>query len=352
MALEREVNAIRSSVALSTLGHVAQVRLSGAGAFDTLDRLCSAELFLRDGQLLHSLLLSEDGRPFADIYVGRDDEELVLLSEGPSAEQLLAHLRSHAPAGAQVEFRDLSSTHELLGLNGPYAWELLGELEGPETIGLPYLAFFHLEGGTCFRAGKTGEYGYTLSVPRDTAPATRERLEELGASYDLATAGLAALDHCALENWFFNIRREGLARVTPVELQLQWRVSAHKQYLGSAAVEARRAEGAKQRLTCLCAAAAFEAGDPVLCGEQRIGQVANAAFSFARQDWVGLAFLDWAYAHSGIDRYAVVHQGRPVPVRTMSPPVLNNRSLYVDPQRHSYRTRAEVVVPPLVLRGP
>lgn len=342
MTIENQLRALRRSVALSDLAHVACLKLTGAGAFEALDRLCPAQLFLRDGRLLHTLLLSDDGRPFADIYVGRDDQEFLVLSEGPSAQALIAHLKQHAPPAALFDVQDLGQTHALLGLNGPYAWELLSELEGPQVVGLPYLEFARANtGGQTVRVGKTGEYGYYLLVPQAKAAGVRDRLVELGATYELAIAGLEALDHCALENWFFNLRREGQGEVTPLELQLQWRLKLGKQYVGSDAIARRRAAGIRERLTCVISPKPLKIGEAVLHEGRPIGRIANAGFSLERQDWVGLAFLELALAHSGLGFDGV---------RTSSPPVLNNLSLHVDPQRHTWRARAETQFPPLVLR--
>ena len=66
----------------------------------------------------------------------------------------------------------LQASHELWGLNGPYAWELASALLGPAVLGMTYLSLLRgpAPGGDdeviCFRAGKTGEYGYDLLVPR------------------------------------------------------------------------------------------------------------------------------------------------------------------------------------------
>ena len=63
------VHAVRRSVALSRMDHVAAVRVSGRDAFAALDRLLPAELFVRDGRMLHTLVLNENARPEADAYL-------------------------------------------------------------------------------------------------------------------------------------------------------------------------------------------------------------------------------------------------------------------------------------------
>ncbi len=340
------LHALRHSAALSRLDDVRYVRFEGPGAWDAVDRLCASDLFLRDGQLLLGLLLDERARPFADCYVGRDDEAYFLLLEGPTAAELREHLARHLPAGTAAAVRDLTEEVRILGLDGPFAWELLGAIAGPDSIGLPYLTFFHRDDWLVYRAGRTGEYGYGLVVPAAAAPALEARIVAAGAAFDLALADRAALGQCALENWFFDIRREGRADVTPIELQLQWRVSPRKAFVGDDALRRHRAAGIRQRLTALVGPGPYHAGDVVRLAGAAIGRLVNAGASEARGDWAALALLDLEWAYPGLS-LEVERGDATVPARSVSPPLLNNRSLHVSPQLHSYATRNELPAVPL-----
>ncbi len=261
----------------------------------------------------------------------------------------MAHITDHLPEDARdIELEDLEETHTVISLHGPDAWELMAELEGPEVIGVPYLTFFHAAAWTCFRAGTTGEYGYHLLVPTTALEEVRAKIEAAGQAFDLGHAGLAALEQCALENWFFNIRREGRLNLTPIELQLQRRISYRKDYVGAAAVRARREQGPRSRITTVVSEAPVAVGERVLLDDRPIGSIVNAGYSLIRGDWVALALLELPWAQPGIARYQVVQGDHRVSVRTVSPPVINNRSLYVDPREHTYALRQEQTYPPLI----
>jgi len=223
------------------MDHVTVLRVDGDDAFDAMDRLVAADLHVRDGEMLHSLVLRPDGVPAADVYLCADDDRYFLLAEGLSSGELIEHAREHLDSDLDVDFTDMRGTHGLLSLNGPYAWEVLSEWLGPDIIGIPYLTFFHLTErevlstgggsdlvGACFRAGKTGEFGYDLLLPTERLESVRARLLEVGEPLDLVEADLEALDLCALENGFFSVRHGPLEGLTPLELQLQWRVSYRK----------------------------------------------------------------------------------------------------------------------------
>jgi aminomethyltransferase len=241
----------------------------------------------------------------------------------------------------------LDDEYKVISINGPYAWEVLAELLGPEMIGMPYLSIAHVDRLTCFRAGKTGEYGYDLLVPAGDVDELWSRLLEIGERFDAEVADLETLDLCALEGWFFNIRREAVGDVTPIELQLQWRVSYRKEYVGSAALAERRRSGSVSRLVCLASPEPLEIGDAVHFREREVGKLINAGYSVVRNDYLALAMVDrsWAYPHL---ECLTVNRGKlALSVRTILPPALNNRSIYVSPQAHSYSTRKDFEFPSL-----
>lgn len=346
--IEAEVLALRGSIGLSALTHVACLRVEGDGAYDALDRICPAPLHVRNGMIRHTLLLSEDGLPLVDLYLCNDDDAFLLLAEGLPSADLVAHLRAHIAPGADVTIRDLGETHTLLSLDGPFAWELLAAIEGPELVGFPYLSFYHPSPErTYLRAGKTGEFGYHLLVPHADAGPLWDRLLDAGRPFEITPVGFDAIEHAMLENWFFTIDHEGRQGLSPIELGLQWRLAADKDFVGAAALRARRAAGVTQRVTALVSEAPIAAGDRLFSGEQPIGTVLRAARSITLGDHVAIGLLDIAHAHSGIDSYVAHQAGTVVPVRTVSAPFVNNRSLFVNPQRHSYADRARIDFPPL-----
>jgi aminomethyltransferase len=326
-----EVSAIRTSCTVTSLAHVHALKLTGPGALDLLDAATTSRLFVRENQLLQTLMLDAQARIFADAFVGLDEDGWLLFAEGPTHDALLEHLdrvrRERAPA-ADVSIEDLRTGHELYGVDGPFSWELVSEVLGPEVLGAPYLSFLKLRDVTCVRAGKTGEYGYLLLLPKAQAAATVARLHELGA----AEGSLELLDQCALENWHYSIR---LTTAFPDELQLRWRIDPTKQFEGS---DALRARTPARRATCFTAH-----GEPkpeVSLDGREIGSVIAARWSATRAEWVGWALLDSALAVPGLVFDGGLH--------TVSPPMLDNRSLFVDPRKHSLR--GEQAFPPLVSR--
>ena len=110
---------VRTSVGLSTAEQVRKFKVAGPNAFGFLERLCSGDLFLRDGQMLQTLMLDPNAVPVADLILCRDDEDFIVLAEERAGFSLKSYLEAELKPGVSVE--PLDASHELLSLDGPYA---------------------------------------------------------------------------------------------------------------------------------------------------------------------------------------------------------------------------------------
>lgn len=334
--LRAEVEAIRDRVALSVQPHYAVLQFDEDAALDALDTTVATDLAVRDGQFRQALLLDERGRPRADLLVGYVRGTLIVLGTGLPPDELAEAL---APGHA---VKHLHTHHTLIGIDGPFAWELMAKWDSPGIIGLPYLGAFRVEDESIvIRAGRTGEFGYLLITPNAVAKLHWDKLNEHGAALHAVVVGQAALRHCALENWVFDIHQEGRAELDAMELQLRWRIDLHKEAPGIACLLAHRTEGLRRRLTAVDSAQEHAAGAIVRHDDEAIGRVVACTRDLFGAGFRILAVLDMPYAQSGINAYAIDGE----PVLTRSAPWVLNRSLFVQPHQHEYALRDEISYP-------
>jgi glycine cleavage system aminomethyltransferase T len=343
MTLAAEVGALRSSAGLTRADHILVVRVDGADALDFLQTASTQSPYVREGRVRHTLLLRDDASVFADAFIVKAEEAFLVIAEGPTEAELIAWLealRDRTP-GKQVTIQGTSEVFAVLGIDGPYAWEVIAGLLGPVALGLPYLALLRKEDILCMRAGKTGEYGYLLLVPKPAAAETEAKLLEMGRPLDLMLVTREALDVCALENWHFsmrNFRASPLATpLTPIELQLQWRVVYTREFVGVEALRARRTEGPKARVTCFTAQGPVVVGQHLLLGERDVGEVLAVCESPTLGLTVGSALIEIKLAHP----HLTLSPG----VRTVTASLVDNLSLRVQPHKDAYATRNAVVTP-------
>lgn len=353
--------ALREHVGISRSTHTLPVRVTGADTFTLLDQLCASDLNVRDGRMLHTLILSPDGTPAADLFVCADDEDAFLLVEGMTFAELSAAAAEMPCDDAQLV--DLSLTHAVLAVDGPYAFELLGDAMTPDVLGLPYGSFFAIPAmpavravptvpssvsseAHCFRAGKTGEYGYLLLLEHAAAEHVWQALRAALPRFEGAELTLADLDLAALENGFFSLRHAPDASLGPLDLQLSWRLSRRKRYRGAEAA----LRPTSRRTVHFVAPHAVERGDVVTLDDEPIGTIHACARSHTLGAHVGLAHVRKEVAHPALFPLAVGAEGSgsSVALATCSVPWLNNRSLHVSPRESRYVERLERVFPALV----
>lgn len=343
--------ALREHVGISRSTHTLPVRVTGADTFTLLEQLCSSDLSVRDGRMLHTLILSPQGTPVADLFLCADDEDAFLLVEGMTFAELSA-AAAETPCN-DVQLVDLSLTHTVLAADGPYAFELLADVVTPDVLGLPYGSFFAIPtipassaGAHCFRAGKTGEYGYLLLLEHAAAEHVWEALRAGLPRFEGAELTLADLDLAALENGFFSLRHAPDASLGPLDLQLSWRLSRRKHHRGAEAA----LRPTSQRTVHFVAPHTVDRGAVVTLDDEPIGVIHACARSHTLGAHVGLAHVRKDVAHPALFPLAVNADGSgsTVALATCSVPWLNNRSLYVSPRESRYVERLERVFPALV----
>lgn len=330
--------AIRNSVALEDDTDMRCLLIKGKEAFKLLDKICPCNVFLQNGQMRHTLLLDEKAMPLADVYVCRNWEEAYLLGYWTASVNLIDWIKQNQGSFEDYSIIDLNESNCILSLNGPYAWEFCAKAVGNAILGMPYLSVMSLESGTVFRAGVTGEYGYHLIVPIEQKNDWIEILINTGISFDLVLTDKAARAQCSLENFFFDLNREGQYQLTPPELQLQWRLSRQKnEYPGSRAMQNLREKGWDRRLTCFITKKPVKVNDEIFHENESVGQVLSIGYSPLRKEFVGKALIRRPFWHAGLNCFNVNNQE----LETISAPAIDNRSIHVNPNLDSYFNREE-----------
>jgi aminomethyltransferase len=295
-------------------------------------------------------MLKSNGSVLCEVYVANLRDGYLLLTEGGPPQEILAVLKDEAKKyGGDMTVTDRTREAGLIGLDGPFAWEVLKDLVGAGILGTRYLGI--LEGEsignmpvTIFRAGKTGEFGYLLWVQGGNTQQVWDKLLEAGKEYDITPCGMAAIDLCKLENRVVNVNREGRRAQNVLELNCRYMVDRDKDdYTGSEAVKAALATGPDRRLigVTLEWPGAGSGPEPALSSEiqhegQAIGILANTAYSPTLGKQIGLVFLKAPFAYVGLD-YTLNASDKNCSVRTVSCPFIMNRSISIRPQEDSYK---------------
>ncbi len=321
----KEHTAVRQAVGVFDVSHLGKATVSGPGAAAFVNRCLSNDLGrIAPGQAQYTLCCDEATGGVVDDLIAylRADDDVFLIPNAANTAEVVRRLAAAAPAGVTVT--NQHADFAVLAVQGPRSADLLGALGLPTEHGYMSFAAAALGGHplTVCRTGYTGEHGYELVVPSDSAGAVWDAL--FGTGRDVRACGLAARDTLRTEMGYPLHGQDLSLDITPVQARAGWAVGWKKEaFWGREVLLKERAEGPRRTLWGLVAA---ERGIPrphmtVLDAAGRVvGEVTSGTFSPTRRVGIALALLDSA---AGLAEGAVVDldiRGRRSPFTVTKPP--------------------------------
>ena len=224
-----EHHAVRQSAGLFDLSHMAEVRFTGLEAAGALDYALAGRLSaLEPGGAKYSLMLDEKAGIIDDVVVYRiaDDDYLVVANAG-NRDAVVSEFHSRA-RGFDVRVEDQTDQWVMVAVQGPHATKILDSVPGFHSEkALDDIRYYTITHGRfqhseifLARTGYTGEDGFEIYVPLDTAEELWRALVQAGNAWDMQLCGLAARDTLRLEAGMALYGHELDRSVRPAEARL------------------------------------------------------------------------------------------------------------------------------------
>jgi aminomethyltransferase len=328
-----EHRAVRRSAGVFDVGHMAEFRVFGFGAFDFLQRMLTNDLhkIAELGAAQYTLMLDDDGHIIDDLIVYHTgDLEYMIVANAGNHETDFEWLKAHAPD--DLEIVDESSRTSLIALQGPGAIRVVRELAGagwepPERF-MVAEAMLDSVPALVARTGYTGEDGVEIVTGIRHAPAIWRAILSFP---EVSPVGLGARDTLRLEMGY-PLYGSDMDRTTdPISAGLGWVVPPEKTgYVGAQAVAAIRVAGPVLRLVGL----SVEEGIPrhgfaVLREGDVVGKVASGTFSPSLETGIATAFVPAELASLGT-RLTVQIRKKTTPATVVKMPFVAKTSLSAD----------------------
>jgi aminomethyltransferase len=324
-----EHRACRERAALFDVSHMGQAELWGEGAAAALERLSPADVAgLKPGRQRYGLLTNSQGGIEDDLMVANLGDRLFLVVNAARKAADFAAIGAVLPAG--VALRPLPG-RALLALQGPDAGRMLAGI-APDTAAMRFLDVIEtvLDGvpAVIARSGYTGEDGFEISVPAESAEGFARRLLAAGAE----PAGLGARDSLRLEAGLCLYGSDIDATTSPVEAGLVWTIGKRRRiawdFPGAERVRDELAHGPKRRRVGLLPEGRqpARAGTPVLREGVVVGAVTSGSFGPSLDAPCAMAYVAPEAAADGTALMLDV-RGRPVAARVAPLPFVPHRVL-------------------------
>ncbi|MFJ8783623.1 FAD-dependent oxidoreductase [Streptomyces sp. NPDC102476] len=301
-----EAQATRETVAMYDMTALKRLEVSGRGAADFLERLCTGKVAKSVGSVTYTLLLDHDGGIRSDITVARLAPDLFQV--GANGNLDLDWFTRHLPADGTVQVRDITPGTCCIGLWGPLARDVLQPLtdEDFSAAGLKYFrakrAYIGSVPVTAMRLSYVGELGWELYTTADQGLKLWDTLWRAARPLGGIAAGRGAFNSLRLEKGYRSFGTDMTYEHDPYEAGVGFAVKADKEdFVGKAALERRKAD-VRRKLTCLTIEdprAVVMGKEPVYDGQRAVGYVTSAAFGHTIGKGIAYAWLPAELAVAG-----------------------------------------------------
>ena len=247
--------AVRTRAGLFDVSHMGEIEIAGKDALAAVQKISSNDASkLQVGQAQYSGLLTPEGTFVDDLLVYRlaAAHYLLVVNAGNIAKDYGWMAPQIASVGDAVAV-DASSRYALLALQGPKALDVLQTLTGVDLAALRYYWFAHGEvasvRATVSRTGYTGEDGFEVFVPPQSADKVWQAILQAGQAHGVIPCGLGARDTLRLEAGMRLHGNDIDETTTALEADLGWIVGWKKdEFTGAAALRSQKAGGVRRKI--------------------------------------------------------------------------------------------------------
>jgi aminomethyltransferase len=247
--------AVRTRAGVFDVSHMGEIEIAGTDALAAVQRISSNDASkLQVGQAQYSGLMTPHGTFVDDLLVYRlaPAHFLLVVNAGNIDKDYAWIAEQIVPAGDAVAV-NASSRYSLLAVQGPEALRIVQSLTAVELSAIKYYWFAHGEvasvRATISRTGYTGEDGFEIFVPPQSADRVWQAVIEAGQSADLIPCGLGARDTLRLEAAMRLHGNDIDETTTALEADLGWIVGWKKDdFIGAAVLREQKAHGVRRRI--------------------------------------------------------------------------------------------------------
>jgi aminomethyltransferase len=326
--------AVRTRAGLFDVSHMGELEIAGKDALPSIQRMMANDAsHLQVGQAQYSALLTERGTFVDDLMVYRlaPDHFLLVVNAANIVKDYLWIADQLNDFGDAVAV-DASSRYALIALQGPVASEALQPLTGVDLGSIRRNGFAHGEvanvRSTIARTGYTGEDGFEVFVPPQSADRVWQAILSSGAPLGVVPAGLGARDTLRLEAALRLYGNDIDDTTTPLEAGLGWVVGWGKAgFNGEVILRNQKAVGVARKLV------GFEvldqgiarSGHDVFVGDTKVGVVTSGTRTPYLKRAIGMAYVPADRAELNAE-FEVDIRGRRAAARVVQMPFYRRRT--------------------------
>ena len=290
----------REKAGLFDICHMGELFIKGENAAREVDRLVTCETSdMPEGKCRYGFLLNKKGGIVDDLIVFKiSQQEFMLVVNAGTRDKDREWIEKNI--SKDVSFFDDSDNVAKLDIQGPLSGKVMSGLVGEDVIeALKRFWFLKVEidgiNVLLSRTGYTGELGFELFFPSESAEKLWDRLLE---DENVKPVGLGARDTLRMEVGYSLYGLEIDEERTPIEAGLSRFIHMDKDFIGKEALIEETADRILTGFICEGRRSAREKFI-VKSGSETIGEVTSGSFSPCLKKGIGLCYIKKDFSGCG-----------------------------------------------------
>lgn len=322
---------VRHASGLFDISYMSKIRIKGASALQTLEKLVTNNIgLIQKNQAQYNLLCNEQGGILDDaiVYCLEFQKDYLLVANGSQREKVYRWIKKHKLPESHIQ--DESEKWAMLALQGPLAPLLLANTLGIADV--QNIKRYHFkklqflgENILVAATGYTGEKGFEVLVPFAKATTLWQFILNQGKG-DCWPIGLAARDTLRLEMKYPLYGQDLQETTHPYSAGLAWAIKNPKNFIGKKSMLnfKKQTKWVGFQIKQISGLARY--GHKVLANGELIGKVTSGAMSPCLQYIIGVAYVDLKWCSIGQKIQIAVHHAQ-IPAEIVATPFINQYSL-------------------------
>ena len=312
-AVRDEALAVRQRVGLMDLSTFSKFDVKGKDAFAFLNRVCANKIPEKDGGIVLTHLLNDNGFIESEITITRlGPDHFYVLSAAVAQEHDYDQLTWRMRSNETVTITDITDDYGVLVLAGPKSRDVLAsccdlDLMAPNFRWLTgkLATVAGINNVRLLRVTYVGELGFELHVPRAGMRAVFDALMAAGMAHGMSLFGTYAMNSLRMEKSYRGWGSELTNEIDMFEASMERFIRLDKpDFTGKAASLSRKQQGARMKLVTMevdNTDSDCMGNEPVYHNGAVVGVTTSGAFGHATGKSLSFAYVPPEFAAEGTE---------------------------------------------------
>ncbi|MDA9610543.1 FAD-dependent oxidoreductase [Alphaproteobacteria bacterium] len=326
----------RQTGALFDITGFVKIEVSGKGALDLLQKVCTNNINIPVGKVVYSVISNIYGGIKSDLTISRLEENKFWVLAGAGNGMIdLSWLRDNAPDDGSVNIIDWTSAYAGIGLWGPNSRKVLESLCEDDDVSNDQFPFFSIKNISishvpciAVRISYIGELGWEIYTPTEYGLTLWDELRSKSLEYNMICSGAGAFESLRLEKGYRSLGSDIHTNTNPYEAGLGFTVKLKKEnnFIGKDALMKLKESPLEKKLCCMV----MSDSEGMALGKEPIydnhgksvGYVSSANYGYFVDKHIIYGYLPYHYAEEGT-KLELDYFGKRYPIMVTKEPLLD-----------------------------